>query len=53
MISAGYFEVPPSIVNWPFKKAKRFLQEMLNCGGRISVYEYQYWLEQIEKKQER
>ena len=53
MISAGYFEVPESIVNWDKERAKRFLQEMLNCGGRVSVYEYRYWLEQIEKKQGR
>jgi len=53
MISAGYFEVPTSIVNWDFEKAQQFLKEMLNYGGRISYHEYEYWLEQIEKKQER
>ena len=49
MISSGYFKVPESIVNWDKEKAKQFLWEMLNYGGRISVHEYQCWLEKIEK----
>jgi len=53
MISAGYFEVPPSIVNWDKERAKRFLKEMFNHGGRISWHEYRYWLSLIEKKQGR
>jgi len=49
MISSGYFKVPEDIINWDKEKAKRFLWEMLNCGGRISAYEYQRWLEKIER----
>ena len=49
MISSGYFKVPEDIINWDKEKAKRFLWEMLNCGSRISAYEYQRWLEKIER----
>ncbi len=49
MISRGYFKVPESILRWPKEKARRFIWEMFNYGGRISVHEYQCWLEKIER----
>ena len=50
MKSAGYFKVPEDIVNWDKEKAKQFLWEMFNYGGRISMYEYRYWLEKIKRQ---
>ena len=51
MISSGYFKVPEDIINWDKEKAKQFLWEMLNYGGRISHHEYKYWMRKLAKKQ--
>ncbi len=46
--SRGWFRVPKKeIGTWPKDKAKQFLKEMMNHGGRISHYEYEYWCKKL------
>ena len=50
MISAGYFEVNEEILKqFNKEEAKEFLWEMLNYGGRISHYGYEYWMKWVEE----
>ena len=50
MRSAGYFEVNEEILKqFNKEEAKEFLWEMLNYGGRISHYGYEYWMKWVEE----
>lgn len=49
MISAGYFSVSDTTLErLGYNKAKVFIAEMFNCGGRIGYYEFMQWQEWIE-----
>ena len=55
MISSGYWKVDKEILEkvlneYGLEKAKRLLYEMLCWGGRISHYEYEYWLNWLKKR---
>ena len=55
MISQGLFKIDQEILEkvlneYGLEKAKRLLYEMLCWGGRISYYEYDYWMEWLKKR---
>ena len=55
MISQGIFKVDEEVLRrvlreYGIEKAKRLLWEMLCWGGRISHYEYEYWLNWLKKR---
>ena len=58
MISSGIFKIDEKIVKelykkYNYKKTKDLLFEIFIHGGRISIYEYQFWekyLRELAKK---
>ena len=55
MISQGLFKIDQEVLEKVLKErgiehAKKLLWEMLNWGGRISYYEYDYWMEWLKKR---
>jgi len=50
MISAGYFSVSEiTLRRLGHEKARIFISEMFNYGGRIGAYEFVKWQEWIEE----
>jgi len=55
MISQGLFKIEQEILEKVLKEkgiehAKKLLWEMLCWGGRLSIYEYDYWLNWLKKR---
>ena len=55
MISQGLFKIDQEILEKVLKEkgiehTKKLLWEMLCWGGRLSIYEYDYWLNWLKKR---